>query len=90
LNGDGTKDIVTSPMAGGPNIRVYSTGGTLLTQFNAFDSALRGSFTATAGNLNGDATAEIVVAPGNGFGPQVRSFDANGNALSQFWVTLTK
>ncbi|MDP3964694.1 MAG: VCBS repeat-containing protein [bacterium] len=86
VDGDGDNDIVVSPESGaGPQIRVFDNSGSVLSQFWAYASHLRGNFTSFVADLNGDSTVEIVTAPGAGMGPQVRTFDQNGNALSQFF-----
>ncbi len=86
VDGDGDNDIVASPESeAGPQIRVFDGNGNVLSQYWAYSSHLRGNFTSFVADLNGDGTTEIVTAPGEGMGPQVRTFDQDGNALSQFF-----
>ncbi|MBU0707416.1 FG-GAP repeat protein [Patescibacteria group bacterium] len=87
VDGDGDNDVVASPISNaGPQIRVFDgASGTVLSQFWAYSSTLRGNFTSFVADLNGDGTTEIVTGPGTGMGPQVRTFDQDGNALSQFF-----
>ncbi|MFH1598576.1 MAG: FG-GAP-like repeat-containing protein [Patescibacteria group bacterium] len=89
-DGDGNNDIVACPESGaGPQIRVFDTDGSAKSQFWAYASTLRGKFTSFVADLNGDGTNEVVTAPGEGMGPQVRTFDRNGNPLSQFFTHHT-
>jgi len=89
-DGDGSNDIVACPESGaGPQIRVFDADGNAKSQFWAYASHLRGKFTSFVADLNGDGTNEIVTAPGEGMGPQVRSFDKDGKALSQFFTHHT-
>lgn len=86
VDGDGDNDIVTTPeSSAGPQVRVFDRDGNVLSQFWAYASTLRGSFTSFVADLNGDGTTEIITAPGEGMGPQVRTFNQNGQALSQFF-----
>ena len=76
VNGDGFFDIVTAAGGGGgPVVNVFSgTDGALLSHFFAFDPGFRNGFSVAAGDLDGDAKAEIVVGAGNGGGPAVAVF----------------
>ncbi len=56
------------------------------TSFFAYDSAIRGGFEATGGNVLGDSKEEIITGTAEGLAPQVRVFDGSGNALSQFFA----
>lgn len=86
VDGDGNLELVATPESNaGPQVRVFEVDGTVLSQFWAYSSALRGSFTSFVADLNGDGTTEIATAPGTGMGPQVRTFNQNGGALSQFF-----
>ncbi len=87
VDGDGDNDIVVSPESdAGPQIRVFDGDGNILSQFWAYSSHLRGNFTSFVADLNGDGTTEIVTAPGAGMGPQVRTFNHDGTALSQYFT----
>ncbi|MFA5107658.1 MAG: VCBS repeat-containing protein [Patescibacteria group bacterium] len=86
VDGDGNLEIVVTPESNaGPQVRVFEVDGTVLSQFWAYASTLRGNFTSFVADLNGDGTTEIVTAPGTGMGPQVRTFNQDGQALSQFF-----
>ncbi|MFH1534547.1 MAG: hypothetical protein ABIF80_01045 [Patescibacteria group bacterium] len=57
--------------------------------FFIHDESFRGGFFSTAADLTGDSRAEIVVGTGEGFGPQVKVFDADGNVLASFFAYAT-
>jgi hypothetical protein len=85
-NGDGSDEIITAPASqGGPEIAIYSGAGKTLKRFMAYAKTLRGGFSVFAADIDGNGLAEIVTAPGAGFGPQVRSFNQNGTALHSFF-----
>ncbi|MBU0707072.1 VCBS repeat-containing protein [Patescibacteria group bacterium] len=54
--------------------------------FYAYDSSLSGGYYITTGNVIGNGNEEIITGTGNGFGPQVRVFDGEGNVKSQFFA----
>ncbi|MFA6525162.1 MAG: FG-GAP-like repeat-containing protein [Patescibacteria group bacterium] len=86
VDGNGINEIVVLPDTNGSaHARVFDKDGNLLSQFFAYPSAIKGSFSAAVGDLDGDGVAEISFGPGSGLGPQVRVFDKDGNALSQFF-----
>ena len=72
--------IITSPNNGGPQYNLYKYDGTLLTTFMAYNENLRGKFKAISTDLDGVAGDEIIVFPGEGFGPHLRVFDQVGEA----------
>lgn len=87
VDGDGAYEIVTAPGAGaGPQVMVFDQDGTLLSQFFAYDMNMRSGIHVRVADLNGDGTAEIITSPMAGAGPQVRVFDRDGNAISQFFA----
>ncbi|MFA6391614.1 MAG: FG-GAP-like repeat-containing protein [Patescibacteria group bacterium] len=57
--------------------------------FFTHDEAYRGGFFSASADLSGDSRAEIVVGAGEGFGPQVKIFDADGNLLASFFAYAT-
>lgn len=85
VDGDGYCDILTSPgSGGGPRIRIFS-GKKLVTEnatpdaaaiadFLAFESDYRGGTTMTAGDIDGDGHAEVIVGAEPGGGPRVVVF----------------
>jgi hypothetical protein len=82
VDGDGVPDIITAPGPGGGTlIKVFNgKDGSLLLAFNAYDAALSTGLYVAAGDLNGDAVADIITAPDAGGGPLVHAF--NGKDLS--------
>jgi hypothetical protein len=58
----------------------------VLSQFFAYYSWLRGNFTSVIADIDQDGVSDIVTAPGQGMGPQVRVFDSAGNAKGTFFT----
>jgi len=83
LNGDGKAEIVTGAgPGGGPQIRVYSYDGKLLTPgFFAYDPKFRGGVNVAVGDLYGTGRSVIVAGAGAGGGPHVRIFAMSGRLL---------
>ena len=90
VNGDGNNDIVVSPESGaGPQIRVFNYQGTVLSQFFAYATNLRGNFTSLLADVDQDGVSDIITAPGAGMGPQVRIFSYQGVAKRSFFTHHT-
>lgn len=71
--------IVIGPgVGGGPQVRVFTQDGTLVSQFFAYSESFRGGVNVATGDLDGDGVDEIVTGAGMGGGPQVRVFDYQG------------
>ena len=86
LDGDGKAEVIVTPdQGGGPIVAIYSgaklaaglTGeAAQLTRFFGIDDpAFRGGARASAGDVNGDGTPDLVVAAGFGGGPRLAVFD---------------
>lgn len=77
MNGDGYKDIITTPGPGGePTVAIYSgLSGALLKTFLAYDPKFQNGLFVTTGDVNGDGQTDIITAPEAGGGPHVRVFD---------------
>ena len=85
LNADGQIEIVTGAgNGGGPHVRIFNTAGQVKGQFMAYDPNFRGGVNVAVGDLDRDGKAEIVTGAGNGGGPHVRIFDANGRLKYHF------
>jgi hypothetical protein len=86
VNGDGVKDLIAVPGAGGgPRVRVFngSTGDTIA-DFSAYGTAFRGGLNVTAADLTNDGLAEIIVAPEAGVIPLVRVFNSAATQVGEF------
>ncbi len=79
VTGDGREEIITGPgQGGGPHVRVFDLNGNLLSQFFAYDPSDRNGIVVTAGDVNGDGVAEILVTPQLGGTGEVRIFNRTG------------
>lgn len=77
VNGDGVPDLIGgSGPGGGPHVIVID-GKTKfrMAEFFAFEQSFWGGINVTAGDLNGDGKAEIIVTPDRGGGPIVAVYD---------------
>ncbi len=85
VNGDRRDDIITGAGAGGgPHVRVFSgQDGSELFGFFAYHPSFSGGVRVAAGNLNGDALADIITGAGPGGGPHVKVFD--GMSQTEFF-----
>lgn len=85
--GDASPELITGAgPGGGPNVHVYSVGGALLADFNAYVDEFRGGVFVAAGDVTGDDKAEIVTGPGYGGGPEVRVFNGGGGLLDKWFA----
>lgn len=83
VNADGQEDIIVSSTSGYQQVRVFDGRGTLLTAWDAF-SRIPVGVRVSAGDMDGDRRAEVVVAPVNG--RDVRILTGYGNLIGQFPV----
>ncbi len=86
VNGDGRDEIITSPGAGTPTVKVYNTGAAnitagLLRSFNAYSTNVSGGVFVAAGDLDGDGRAEIVTGATNNANGHVRVFNGATGAV---------
>jgi hypothetical protein len=88
VNADGVADVITGPMAGPPNVRVFNgSNAALIRDFLAFSPGFTGGVFVAAGDFNGDSKADIVAGAGSGGGPAVQVFDSNGlTVLASFFA----
>ena len=71
--------IITGPRKGGPQVRVFTPDGKVVSQFMAFDKKkdLMG-ITVAIGDLDGDYNPEIIVSKRQGGDSRVKIFDLSG------------
>ncbi len=71
-----TAFTASGAIAGGlPLVEVVNPNGTVISQFQAFESSFTGGVRADTGELDGDPfTVEVAVAPGPGGGPRVQVY----------------
>ncbi|MDP3964994.1 MAG: S8 family serine peptidase [bacterium] len=82
-----TRRVVTGAnQGGGPQVRVFSSNGTLTTSFFAYAEYFRGGVNVAVGDVDGDGNDEIVTAPGPGGGPHIRVFSLAGNFERDFFA----
>jgi len=88
VNGDGRPDIVTGAgPSGGPHVKVFSgTDGHELQSFFAYASTYTGGVYVSAGDVDGDGKAEIVVGSGGRGVMQTKLFDDDSRLLRTFSV----
>src|SRR5262249_28422187 len=66
---------------GGPQVTVFDTAGHAVRSFQAYAAGFRGGVRVAVGDVTGDGVPDIVTAPGQGGGPDVRVFDGATGAL---------
>lgn len=85
VDGDGKKDIVTAPGAGGgPHIRVFDHQGNVISQFFAYEPEFRGGVNVAVGDIDNDGIAEIITTPASGKEVIVKIFDFSGHMRFKF------
>jgi len=98
VNGDAVPDLVVAAgFGGGPRVAVFNglsllpggAPGRLMSDFFAFETALRNGAYVAAGDVDGDGFAEVIGGGGPGGGPRVTAFSgktliqSNGQTLTQ-------
>jgi hypothetical protein len=79
--------LIAAPnQGGGPQIRIFTKDGHLLSQFFAYSQSFRGGVYVAAGDLDSDGIDEIVVSPGPGYEPKIRIFNWKGELLDEISV----
>ncbi|MFP5376563.1 MAG: CAP domain-containing protein, partial [Acidimicrobiia bacterium] len=83
VSGDARAEIITGVgPGGGPNARVFTANGSLLSSFWAYDPRFVGGVIVAAGKVDaGTAKERVITGVGPGGGPHVRTFLGNGTAL---------
>lgn len=76
LNGDGTADVIAVPIGSTLISAFRPSGGAPFRTIDAFGGEINGPVSIAAGNLTGDARAEIVAAAPTYSGAEVKIFNA--------------
>ncbi len=85
-NGFINKVAVGPGEGGGPQVRIFTATGKLLSSFFAYDKSLRGGVSVALGDVDSDGALEVVTAPGKGSEPLVKIFDISGQLKNSFLV----
>lgn len=83
FNGDGTPDLIAVAGPGGaPVIRIFD-GKTQqeIATITAFEGTFTGGLFVSAGDLNRDGFADVIVSPDTGGGPRVRVFSGKDSSV---------
>lgn len=83
-NGLDNEIVVAPGIGGGPMIRVFSSSGSVLSQFFVYEESFRGGLNMATADLDGNGIDEIIVAPGPGRVPMIRILDKDGNLIREF------
>lgn len=87
VNGDGELEIITGPGKGSePLIKVFSLSGKLKNSFLAYDKNFKGGVNVATGDFDNNGYSEIITAPGQGGGPQIKIFNYQGNLQKSFFA----
>lgn len=87
VDGDSGQEIVVAGGFGStPKIVVYEPDGTRLSTFAPYASGFTGGVYVAVGDVNGDGVDDVVTGTGNGGGPHVRVFNADGAVIGQFFA----
>ncbi|MEY2426485.1 MAG: hypothetical protein QOI61_2057 [Actinomycetota bacterium] len=85
VTGNPLPEIVTGSGPGmAPRVRVFSTDGQLLSEFNAYAEGFGGGVSVAVANVDGLTQDEIITGTGFGGGPHVRVFNSGGNVLHEW------
>ncbi len=85
VNGDGSDEIIAVPgEGGGPQVRIFTMTGKVISQFFAFNSNWRSGVTIASGDVDGDGVDEIVASASGSGRPEVKVLDIKGKVKSQF------
>jgi len=97
INADGYADIIVGAgQTGGPRVKVFNgaAGYAINTiapamDFFAYDPSFTGGVTVSAGNRDTQPGDEVITGAGVGGGPNIRSFNAAGQLLDNFFAFST-
>lgn len=81
LGGDGISEIAVSyGYKDYPDVKIFRSDGSVINSWNPYPVGYEGRINVAAADFDGDKKEEIVTAPGEGGGPQIRIFDGFGVA----------
>ena len=97
INADGYADIIVGAgQTGGPRVKVFNgaAGYAVNTvapamDFFAYDPSFTGGVTVSAGNRDTQPGDEVITGAGVGGGPNIRSFNAAGQLIDNFFAFST-
>ena len=97
INADGYADIIVGAgQTGGPRVKVFNgaAGYAINTiapamDFFAYDPSFTGGVTVSAGNRDTQPGDEVITGAGVGGGPNIRSFNAAGQLIDNFFAFST-
>lgn len=71
-----------------PQVKIFTSDGKLLKSFYAYEKTFLGGVRVAVCDLNGDGVDEILTAPGPGYRPYIREFNASGKQVlwKQIWA----
>lgn len=85
VNGDGKKEIITAPGAGGgPHVLVYDERANIMGNFMAHRADFRGGLKIASGDVNDDGVDEIIVCYLDSGRNYVKIFNKNAQRLGEF------
>ena len=84
VDGDSELEVITAAGdGGGPQVRIFSSNGTVEAQFFAFEDTFRGGANIAVGNVDSDSSVEIIAGSGPGRESEVRIFSKFGTSYVQ-------
>lgn len=79
LGGDGVDEIVVGyGYQDHPQVKIFRYDGSLVNAWQPYPIGYEGRINVTTGDFDQDGKDEVVTAPGEGGGPQIRIFDGYG------------
>jgi hypothetical protein len=87
IDGDGEDELIVAAGAGGgPQVRIFTREGELVTQFFAYNRDYRNGVTLVAADINSDGADDLVLAAGDKNGSLVSVIFSNGDAQRSFKI----
>ncbi|MEK7607006.1 MAG: S8 family serine peptidase [Patescibacteria group bacterium] len=68
------------------DVRLMRTDGSVVKSFKAYDDGFRGGVRVSSADVDGDGVGEVVTGAGQGGGPHIRVFSAEGTPRSGFFA----